>query len=370
MVNGERIKQIRELLGWTQKELGERIGAEQPVVAMMEGGRRQPTPEMIAALVEQTKFPLSHFTQSDPCDFPLGSLLFRGPKTVTAKQQAIAHRFAQFTFDTIAPLRAKLTTIPLRIPRLESETPASAARLTRSFLGLSPDGPVDNLTSVLERSGVIVIAIPTEVEGRDAFSGWALDASVPVIALSAGRPTDRIRFSLAHELGHLVMHQSVRGHIAEVERAANEFAAEFLTPADAIRPQLDPPLTLTTLAQLKLRWKVAIQSLIRRAKELGTISQNQYEYLFKQISLRGWRTREPANLDPPPEVPRSLPEIIRAAHGAQANLETIAASGRVGVEFLRDVLEAHSAQSFLARGDAAGRKRRFAVVPGRKRADA
>ena len=72
--------------------------------------------------------------------------------------------------------------------------------------------------------------------------------------------------------------------------------AELLMPEAAMRHEIIPPVTLTGIARLKLKWKVSIQALIRRAYELSIITANQYKYLFTQLSARGWRTREPVEL--------------------------------------------------------------------------
>ena len=79
---------------------------------------------------------------------------------------------------------------------------------------------------------------------------------------------DRRRFSVAHELGHLVLHQFPQGAPRVLEQQADAFAEAFLLPEAAMREALVPPITLTTLADLKTRWGVSLQALIRRALTL------------------------------------------------------------------------------------------------------
>ena len=80
----------------------------------------------------------------------------------------------------------------------------------------------------VENSGVIILNLPRDIPKIDAFSTWAkLDEERPIIALLAGRPMDRIRFNIAHELGHLVLHRSLRSSLKLVENEANEFASAF-----------------------------------------------------------------------------------------------------------------------------------------------
>ena len=122
--------------------------------------------------------------------------------------------------------------------------------------------------------------------------------------VSASIPTDRMRWTLAHELGHVVMHQIPT---EDIEREADRFAAEFLMPAAAIRPQLQT-ISLAKLAALKPHWKVAMAALLKRASDLGTIAPRQRNYLWMQMGAHGYRSEEPIAL--PPEEPTLVRELI------------------------------------------------------------
>jgi Zn-dependent peptidase ImmA (M78 family) len=130
----------------------------------------------------------------------------------------------------------------------------------------------------------------------------------PCIFLNKDSPADRMRFSLAHELGHIIMH---RIPTDDVEDEANAFAAEFLVPEQQLRRDLiGSRITLERLARLKARWKVSMQFLLFQAEVIGHISRYQSQYLWKQISRLGWRTREPAETDFSHEEPKLFPEIV------------------------------------------------------------
>ena len=93
----------------------------------------------------------------------------------------------------------------------------------------------------------------------------------------------------------------------EPEGEADRFASEFLMPADEIVPELSN-MTLQKAAALKLYWKTSMQSIIIRAKQLDKISTNSYEYLYRQLSERGYRKCEPVPL--PAEEPEMLRELF------------------------------------------------------------
>ena len=83
-----------------------------------------------------------------------------------------------------------------------------------------------------------------------------------------------------------------------------------MLPEVAIRKELLPPITLSRVARLKLRWGVSMQSLIYRANDLNIISYRQMSYLYEQMSIKGWRKREPSNLDLQPEIPKVYGKIV------------------------------------------------------------
>jgi len=80
-------------------------------------------------------------------------------------------------------------------------------------------------------------------------------------------------------------------------------------PERDIRHELER-LTLDRLIALKLRWRVSMQALLMRAQHLGSITARQARYLWMLIGKAGFRTREPAEAEIPPERPSLLAEIL------------------------------------------------------------
>jgi len=350
VINGSRIRQARELRALTQVELAEHVDVNQSTVASIESGRRIPSEELLQSISIRTGFPPSFFKQDTPDEFPIGShLLFRARASVTARQEAQAHRFAQIIYECSVKLANRLTSIPLHLPQLPDETPEVAAEVTRATLGLSPDTPIGDVSFSIERAGVFVTVLPLSIERIDAFSLWAGKYSdKPVIATLGQEFGDRQRFSLAHELGHLVMHQSMRGTFREIEKEANRFAGALLLPGTPMHEELLPPVTLTSLATLKPRWGVSMQAIAMRAFDLGLITERQRTYLFKQMSMRGFRKREPASLDVPLEKPRGLRQMAELLYGNPISYQEFAQDVRLPVTLLQETLAMHAGTSVEA----------------------
>jgi len=187
-------------------------------------------------------------------------------------------------------------------PLMEIEdygSPQRIAQLARQHWQL-PLGPVKSMIGLVEAAGGIVVPCDFGTDKIDAISQRP-DASPPYFFVSTTAPGDRLRFNLAHELGHIIMHSAPAPN---QEDEANEFAAEFLMPAKEIKPQLRK-LDMAKLADLKRHWKVSMQAIIYRARDLDTITERQRRSWFMRFNQLGYRKIEPV------EIPREEPTLIR-----------------------------------------------------------
>lgn len=190
------------------------------------------------------------------------------------------------------------------------DTPSDAAMTLRGEWGLEP-GAVPQLVRLIEDTGGLVLVRDLGSRGLDAVTQW-IDGDPPLFLINAHAPADRFRFSLAHELGHVIMHGEP-GVTAIQERQADEFASEFLLPADAIRAELKQGrLDLPRLLDLKHQWGVSMAALLRRASTLGVISDWQYRDIMIEMSALGYRTQEPSDLVR--ENPGFIPDLVARLH--------------------------------------------------------
>jgi hypothetical protein len=148
---------------------------------------------------------------------------------------------------------------------------------------------------------------------------------------------DRIRLSLAHELGHAMMHRYLPVHDDRVlEPEAYEFAIALLLPPDDFDHHVGPDLTLQRARDLKRAYWISIQAIIKAARDRGLIAPERYTSLYKQISARGWRREEPDHL--PIERPSIWPSALdvhrRRHHYSDEDLATVA---KLSPEDLRDL---------------------------------
>jgi Zn-dependent peptidase ImmA (M78 family) len=215
-------------------------------------------------------------------------------------------------------------TIPTAEGQVEQEDIERLAAETREALRLGPDGPIPHVTRALERSGIatVPLVLPAEtdaetstVPGHFGMSYWAGPGAYALVGFFPGNKPDRDRFTLGHELGHLVLHTHRRG-ADDPEEEANRFAGEFLMPAHRAREILTPDLTLKDFARLKAIWGMSIQALIMRALHCGCIDKARHRSLFMQLSARGWRRNEPVVMHP--EEPLLTWKLLRAEFGGDS----------------------------------------------------
>ena len=311
---GDMLRLARQRLGFTQKAAAAQLGVAQPVLSRFENGVAEPDTAFLLKAGRVYDVPAEFFSLKEPVYGPPVSVhpMPRAKSDVTARDLDMVT--AELNIRAMH-MRRFLEAVDFRpthdLPSLDVDQYGGAdkvAALLRAHWAV-PSGPVKDLTALVERAGAVV--------GMSDFGGasvsgmtFRIPGQPPMILLNCEHPSDRMRYTLAHELGHLIQH---RFPTPNMEREANLFAAAFLMPAADIRPGFaGRRITLELLAALKPEWRVSMQALLRRALTLEYVDQNQYRYLMTRISSRGWRLREPAELDFPHEKPIVLSSIIEA----------------------------------------------------------
>ena len=309
-INGDMLTLAREFQGLTQKELSISVGVSQSTIAKLEGRLESDFPdESIPKLINTLAFPKEFFEQNEELLTYGSSEYFYRKRNFTAAERKRIHSVVNLLRIAIRKYMRFVDVEPSRpLPKIDVDegngSPSTIAQMVRAQWNL-PHGPVRNLTGLLESAGVLVVRCDFRSRAFDATSLRLAD-NPPLIFINKDLPGDRWRFTLAHELGHLVMHDIAR---PEMERQANEFAAELLTPAMEIKPHmLRIRWSIPELVQLKMYWLVSIAMLVYRGAEMGVLSGKQARKL--RIQLVPFRKIEPAALDQ--EKTNSFERVVNA----------------------------------------------------------
>lgn len=302
--NGDRLKKARIYRGLTVAELAERVGCQRQTLSMYEISKSQPTDKTtVARLAQELDFPVKYFYEH-PNASAFGTVYFRSLLTTNKKyrsEQIVKMDYLSQIYSLLQDYVAFPEFESLDLP--DNVTPEQAAYALRDAWGLGR-GPVDNLISVVEQHGILVTSFSTSTNDVDAFSQFmaAVDTPTYIIAYSNNKTSAaRIHFDIAHELGHICLHEwsediedISKEEFKLKEREANDFASAFLLPEETFRKDAERgPQTITYYKQLKKKWKVSIAAMIRRSEKLGIISTEDYQNLIRVMQRRGLRKEEP-----------------------------------------------------------------------------
>lgn len=312
--NANLLRVARQLRGLQQGEAAQRLGISQAMLSRIENGLSGFTDDLMDCAAAVYELPRSFFTQTDT--------VFGAPVSVHPMWRKRASVNGRELDQLVAELNIRLmhlrrllqaveieSTYPIPDhPAEDDEDVARIAGVVRAQWQM-PAGPVPNLTRTIEAAGIVVVHSDMAGSAIDGVT-FAATGLPPLIVLNVAQPADRMRFTLAHELGHLVMHR--RQPTRHMEDQANEFASHLLMPSADIRPQFSRRIDLRLLAELKPFWRVSMAALLMRARSLRLLAYNQERYLWQQFSMNKIRQNEPPELDFPREEATVLPDLIEA----------------------------------------------------------
>ena len=307
--NPARLTLARERNGLTKQGLAALCDVSRRTVSAWEAGEvDNPPVEFIAQVLN---FPPSFFWADDLSPIAREGVSFRALSTMTARQVDRVLAASALAVELSTWMDDRYTTPALGLPDLsesqdnlasesaenqQNPLPAVAAESLRSIWKLHQT-PVSSLLPFLEKKGVRIFSLPVEDREVDAFSFWQEDR--PFIFLNTGKTAERMRFDLAHELGHLLMHRGINTQLSRsFEQQAQDFASSFLIPADALYAQIVGRLRLEDIFQLKKYWKVSAVAMVHRLWNLSIISEWHYRTWMIELSQRGYRSSEPDGIHP------------------------------------------------------------------------
>ena len=283
-----RLVQARQLAKATKAQLQERVGVTATAIGQYERGEVRPRADTVAQLAKALAVPAGFFAYGRPrLPLEIAQASFRRLRATSVLQQQQAVAYAEQVWELSTYLEEHVEFPELDLPEWsgvdESEStvaidPVSAARALREHWGLGMK-PIRHLVAEIERRGILVVLFSLAEEGDDqkrhidAFSTTTTPR--PMIVLTPDKADDvmRHRFSAAHELGHIVLHRWHQTRDAHMEREADAFAAEFLTPRAELARELPRRFNLARLQEIGQRWGVSVKSLVFRSKELELISE-------------------------------------------------------------------------------------------------
>ncbi len=321
-----RIKQARVSRGLSMVELSELVSVSKQAISQYEMGKNAPSKLILNSIASVLKYPVSFFYKPVPANENASSAVFFRSKKTTRVKALNAAREKIEIFREINDYLEKYVDFPsLDLPKItyeddginpiDNEQIEKYAMVLREHWKLGK-GPIDNLINIVQKNGIMVSKMKLRLNKLDAFSVWF--DNKPFIFLSSDKDTNvRIRFDIAHEIGHLLMHADYyseedlknKAIYEKLENEADRFAGAFLLPKDTFSKDVFST-SIDHFIQMKAKWKVSISCMIYRCDTLGILSSNQIKYLKDQMTTRVYWRKEPLDNEMPIEKPFAHKQAI------------------------------------------------------------
>lgn len=284
-----------------------------------------PPYENVVKIAKTLNFPVEYFLTEDKCITVTTNTYFRSQATAKKREQNAQKKKLEYVakmyeilseyvdFPKVSSILSQgiYADFDANVNENDEEMQKDIEKLTLSLRekwGLGLD-PIQNMQYLLESKGIVVTGFYNIDDKIDAFSQkvFMKDSKlIYIIALALGKkPKERLRFDMAHEFGHIILHNwdestedLSRDEFNIIERQANIFASSFMLPKESFGEMVRPYATnIEFYRALKKKWGVSMQAMMYRARQLEIISGNQFQYMMRQVSQRGWRKHEPGDVE-------------------------------------------------------------------------
>lgn len=323
---GTRIKQGRLAAGLSLRQLGQQIGLSAMALSKYENNQMKPSSEALLRLGKALGVRTEYFFREPGLE--LVDIDFRKHAHLSIKDERRALEDVREQLERWVALEAIIPVswpkpfvlpkgLPSHVDSLEGIEKVAEHLRAAWKLGSAPIG---NLVDKMEEEGLKVIL--TAHDGGKKFDGLVAKANGhTVVVVGEDWPGDRQRFTLAHELGHLMLHGRV-SDVLDLEQACHRFAGAFLVPRSEALRALGPSRTWLEpreLFLLKHEWGLSMNGWINRALELGILSaaagRRHKEFFAEQREgEQSWREHEPG--EPyPKECPTRFCQLVYRALG-------------------------------------------------------
>lgn len=306
--NGKRLTEIRAVRGITMEQLAGALGITKQMVSKYEDGKSIPQIEAIGKMAQVLSVPRKYLLkESVVLNSDSSTLFLRAPLSIPKKTRAYARTLSGWGYEISQVLENASQPFPSFSIDDQLTIPEKALELRRQW-GLGTK-PVKNMVALLESHGFNIFTIDSPELKTEAYS--QIVNSTPIIVINKEMGTAvRQRFSLAHELGHIVLHRNMVDwefdlRSKEIENEAQQFAEHFLLPAGGFDYSFSSP-KMEHLISLKKEWRVSLGALVMHCANAGLIDASKRDFLQRQINVRGWQRSEPLDKEIEHEKPHAM----------------------------------------------------------------
>lgn len=303
MINnfGERLNSARKMAGMSMEALAQKAEAivSKQAISKYEKGKINPSSQVLLALAKALDVKVDYFFRS--ATIAIAGIEFRKRSRLTKKEE---ERIKFQTIDFIQKYleiekilnKASVFENPVTRNLIKNHEDIERASLEIREKWNLGNGPVPHLIELLEDNGFKIFEV--EAEGRfDGLSGFTENMAIPVITVYKNGDLVRKRFTVAHEMGHLLLDFSGIKNSSS-EKLCHAFAGALLLPKEVLIEELGPhrdKITEWELKKLKGIYGMSMQAIMARAYHLNIISENTRRLFNIYVNKHGWRISEPGS---------------------------------------------------------------------------
>ena len=298
-VFAKKLKSARLLSGLSLRKLAEKITIDLSAQALnlYEKGERKPDSSIIIALSEALQVPIDYFFRDS--NIKLGNVEFRkksklGKKDIQQiKEFVIDYLERYIEIERILNVQYKFSN-PLETILINSidDIEIASQELRKNWeIGMNP---VSNLIEMLEDKGVKIVEIDAD-QSFDGLATWV--ENFPVIVVNKNIDLVRKRFTVVHELAHLLLSFSENLNEKSIEKLCHNFAGAFLLPEASLKNYLGVKrshISIQELIEIKVYFGISISAIVYRAYNLNIIPESFLKGFF--IRLNKDNQRDESNL--------------------------------------------------------------------------
>ncbi len=317
---GKNLKRIRLLKNLSLKEAGNLLNMSATAISKYEKGEILPDSQKVIAfanaygvkaieLLKTYKVPEMKFTS------------FRKKKRLTGQNLELLKEIIQKDvskyLEVIELNNIETNNISLKkYPCNTLEDAENAAFNFRNDINISNKQPIVDLIQILENLGIVIIQIKNTDNRFKDFDGLSeIVTNIPTIILPDNmKDGARQRFTIAHELGHLIL--NIKDKKVDEEKLCNRFASALLMPNEAVKNEFGKSrgnISFFELTAFKKEYKVSYAAIIYRLKDLNIIS----EYLYKRLSII--ISKNIGKIDPNPIQPETSYQFEKMVYKLEAD---------------------------------------------------
>ena len=287
-----RLKNARKLRGLSMEQLAQASGVSKQMISKYEKAQSLPGSQLLIALAKALEVKPEYFFR--PEKISIDQVNFR-KKARTSKKEIesikvnILNKLENYLeIENILSLQTDFRhPLPEHLIQNPDEVEELAESLRQNWQ-IGKDA-IGNIVSLFEKNEIKVVEIARA--STENFDGMAtfVNARFPAIIINRNFNVERKRFTLMHELGHLLLKINPEFTPKEVERICDRFAGAVLLPREVVFEQIGikrQRISLEELMNIQKEYGISIQAIIYRLRSLNIISQEKLKSFFIKLKTQ------------------------------------------------------------------------------------